>query len=69
MIVIIELLPFTGSSAADTLVDGHLAQVVYNHWIGTVDWNGGMEWWNHKFSKNEVKRSQYCAIVVPDIEE
>ena len=43
--------------------------VVYNHWIGTVDWNGGMEWWNRKFSENEVKRSQYCAIVVPDIEE
>ena len=21
-------------------------RVVYNHWTGTVDWNGGMEWWN-----------------------
>ena len=26
--------------------------VVYNHWTGTVDWNGGMEWWNRKFGKN-----------------
>ena len=30
-------------------------RVVYNHWTGTVDWNGGMEWWNHQFSRNEVK--------------
>ena len=33
--------------------------VVYNHWTGTVDWNGGMEWWNRKFSKNEAKRSHF----------
>ena len=31
--------------------------VVYNHWTGTVDWNGGMEWWNCKFSKIEVQQS------------
>ena len=34
-------------------------EVVYNHWTGTVDWNGGMEWWNRKFSKNEAKRSHF----------
>ena len=22
------------------------AWVVYNHWTGMVEWNGGMEWWN-----------------------
>ena len=22
-----------------------------------VEWNGGMEWWNRKFSKNEAIRS------------
>ena len=22
-------------------------EVVYNHWTGMVDWNGGMERWNH----------------------
>ena len=33
--------------------------VVYNHWTGMVDWNGGMEWWNRKFSKIEVKRSHF----------
>ena len=26
-----------------------------------VDWNGGMEWWNCKYSKNEVKGSQ-CLV-------
>ena len=24
-----------------------------------MDWNGGMEWWNCKFSKNEAKRSHF----------
>ena len=24
-----------------------------------VDRNGGMEWWNRKFSKNEAKRSHF----------
>ena len=24
-----------------------------------MDWNGGMEWWNRKFSKNEAKWSHF----------
>ena len=32
---------------------------VYNHWTGTMDWNGGIEWSNCKFSKNEVKRPHF----------
>ena len=38
---------------------GLTLKVVYNHWTGTVDWNGGMEWWNRKFSKNEAKWSYF----------
>ena len=35
--------------------------VVYNHWTGTVDWNGGMEWCNGKLSKNGVKGVNYST--------
>ena len=34
--------------------------------LQSLDWNGGMEWWNHKFSKNKVKRSQYCVLLVSE---
>ena len=43
-----------------------ISAVVYNHWTGTVDWNGGMEWWNHKFSRNEVKRLRFDTLVSPN---
>ena len=33
--------------------------------LQSVDWNGGIT----NLAKNEVKRSQYCAIFVPTIEE
>ena len=29
--------------------------VVYNHWTGTVNWNGGMEWWNCNLAKMRSK--------------
>ena len=29
--------------------------VVYNHWTGIVDWNGGMEWWNPNSAKMKSK--------------
>ena len=25
--------------------------------LQSLDWNGGIEWWNYKFSKKEAKRS------------
>ena len=44
-------------STKKSIIKLHIkSQVVYNHWTGTVDWNGGVERWNHKFSKNEVKK-------------
>ena len=33
--------------------------------LQSVDWNGGIA----NLAKNEVKRSQYCAIFVPTIGE
>ena len=36
------------------------------NWQCTVT---GLEWWNRKFSKIEIKRSQYCAILMPGIVE
>ena len=44
--------------------DGLLMGLVYNHWTGTVDWNGGMEWWSCKLQHNWDQHTAYSSLIL-----